>query len=191
MRSPEETGRVGDIALLGWAGVEDLRNSFNLASCSKTSDSVTLERDGAICDAGTAVGVGCGGEAAIVRVGNLAVVGMGGTEGARGVEEGDVALEGFVELGLFVHASSSKPFWTTEAELGRGGAVIGLGIVPGLWVCGEVVRSEADVIALRSTFEGGKLLLGCGRPRLGFKIPPGPENKLGAVPFEDGEFSWA
>ena len=46
-------------------------------------------------------------------------------------------------------------------------------------------------MALRSTFEGGKLLLGCGRPRLGFKIPPGPENKLGAVAFEDGELSSA
>lgn len=103
---------MGDIGLLGWAGVEDLRNSFNLASCSKTSDSVILERFGVTCNAGTAVGVGCGGEAVVVGVGvgNLAVVAMGGTEGARGVEDGDVALEGFVELGLFVHASSSKPF---------------------------------------------------------------------------------
>ena len=132
---------MGDIALLGWAGVEDLRNSLNLASCSKTSDSVTFERVGATCDVGTAVGVGCGGEAAVVGVGvgNLAVVAIGGTEGARGVEDGDIALEGFVELGLFVHASSSKPFWTTEVELGRGGAIIGLGTVAGLWVCGEVV----------------------------------------------------
>lgn len=130
------------IALLGgWAGVEELRNPLNLASCSKTSDSVTLERVGATCDAGTAVGVGCGGEAAVVGVGvgNLAMVAMGGTEGARGVEDGDVALEGFVELGLFVHASSSKPFWTTEAELGRRGPVIGLETAE-LWVCGEVVR---------------------------------------------------
>ena len=185
---------MGDIALLGWAGVEDLRNSFNLASCSKTSDSVTLERVGATCDAGTAVGVGRGGEAAVVGVGVGSLVAMGGTEGARGVEDGDVALEGFVELGLFVHASSSKPFWTTEAELGRGRTVTGLGTVAGLWLCGDVVCciwSEADVIALRSTFEGGRLLLGCGRPRLGFKIPPGPENRLGAVPFEDGEPSWA
>ena len=133
---------MGVIALLSCAGVEDLRNSFNLASCSKTSDSVTLERIGATCDAGAAVGVGCGGEAAVVGVGvgNLAVVAMGGTEGARGVEDGDVALEGLVELGLFVQASSSKPFWTTEAELGRGGAIIGLGTVAGLWICGEVVR---------------------------------------------------
>ena len=131
---------MGVIALLGWAGVEDLRNSFNLASCSKTSDSVILKRLGVTCDAGTAVGVGCGGEAAVVGVGNLAVVAMGGTEGARGVEDGDVALEGFVELGLFVHASSSKPFWTTEAELGRGGAVIGLRTVAWFWACGEVVR---------------------------------------------------
>ena len=104
---------------------------------------MTLERVGATCDAGTTVGVGCGGEAAVVGVGvgnNLAAVAMGGTEGARGVEDGDVALEGFVELGLFVHASSSKPFWTTEAELGRGRAIIGLGTVAGLWICGEVVR---------------------------------------------------
>ena len=119
-----------------------MRNSLNLANCSKTSDSVTLERVGATWDAGTAVGVGCGGEAAVVRVGvgNLAVVGMGGTDGTRGVVDGVVALKGFVELGLFVHASSSKPFWTTEAELGRGGAIIGLETVAGLWVCGEVVR---------------------------------------------------
>ena len=132
---------MGVIALLGWAGVEDLRNSFNLASCSKTSDSVTLERVGTTCGVGTAVGVGCGGEAAVVvvGVGNLAVVTMGGTEGVLGVGDGEVALEGFVELGLFVHASSSKPLWTTEAELGRG-AVIGLETVAGLWVCGEVVR---------------------------------------------------
>jgi len=121
---------VGVIALLGWAGVEDFRNSLNLASCSKISDSVVLERVGAVCDAGawgTAVGVGCGGEGTVVGVGvgNLAVVAMGGTEGTRGVE-GDPALEGFVELGLFVHASSSKPLCTTEVELGRGEAVIGL-----------------------------------------------------------------
>ena len=88
------------------------------------------------------MGVGRGGEGAVVGVGvgSLVVIAMGGTEGARGVEEGDVALEGFVELGLFVHASSSKPLWTTEAELGRGGTVKGLGTVPGLNICGEVVR---------------------------------------------------
>jgi len=46
-------------------------------------------------------------------------------------------------------------------------------------------------MALRSTFEGGRLLLGCGRPRLGFKTPPGPVNRLGAATFEGDEFSCA
>ena len=51
---------------------------------------------------------------------------VGGAEGARGAFEGGVPTSGFVELGRFVHASSSNPLTTGIAELERTGGWTGV-----------------------------------------------------------------
>ena len=139
-------------------------SSLRRASWLKISDSVVLARlvgDEEVV-AGAEVWAGAGGAAAgAAGVGSTVAGAVGGADGAR---------TGFVELGLLVHASSSNPL----AELDRGGACTGLS------KDGDEVRTP-PVRELRST-EGGKLLLGFGRPRRGaLRAPPGPcANRLGA-----------
>jgi hypothetical protein len=90
---------------------------------------------------------------------------------------GGVGATGLVELGLFVHASSSKPDAAAEfdlegawtGEVVTGGAAAGVVVV----VSGVVERaicSETDEMAPRSTAPGAVLpdLLGVGRPLRAF-----------------------
>jgi len=92
---------------------------------------------------------------------------------------GGVAATGFVELGLFVHASSSNP--DARAEFDLGGTCTGdvvvvlaeLGPTVGLDMSGVVERaicSEAVEMAPRSTAPGAVLpdLLVVGRPLRAF-----------------------
>ena len=100
----------------------------------------------------------------------------GGTEAGRAFA-GDDGGMGLVELGRFVHASSSNPEparFELAADPGRGGTVE-LGLV----VTGVPLRiwSDAELIALRSTVAGGRLLLGCGRPLRCLSAPLGPDAK--------------
>ena len=106
--------------------------------------------------------------------------GMGGTDGTRS-GMGGVGATGLVELGLFVHASSSKPdamaaefdlegtCWTGEVVVATAGAAAGEVVV----VSGVVERaicSETEEMAPRSTAPGVVLpdLLGVGRPLRAF-----------------------
>ena len=63
-----------------------------------------------------------------------------GAEGALGAVASGVGANGFVDLALGVHASSSNPLETVgaKAELDRGGACTGA--EAGLKACGELVR---------------------------------------------------
>jgi hypothetical protein len=137
------------------AAVEDvdLRSSANLASWSKTSDSVVFARllpvfcvpASAACDEVAAD--------------------AGGAEGARVAVTVGVDVVGLAELGRLVQASSSKLFGD-RVELVLGGGWTGADEEDAIW--GEVVRciwSDAVEIAPRSTDDGGRLLLGCGLPR--------------------------
>jgi hypothetical protein len=121
------------------------------------------------------------------EVGESVVAGRGGTDGARS-GTGGVGATGLVELGRFVHASSSKPDATAESDLGGGtcageAALAGGGV--GFATSGVVERaicSDAVEMAVRSTAPGAALpvLLGVGRPLLAFlSCPPGPVNRLG------------
>jgi hypothetical protein len=105
--------------------------------------------------------------------------GSGGTDGTRS-GAGGVGATGFVELGLFVHASSSKPD-AAAAEFDLDGACTGevvlaaavVGPAVGLATSGVVERaicSEAVEIAPRSTLPGivPPDLLGVGRPLRAF-----------------------
>src|SRR6266702_541497 len=122
---------------------------------------------------------GCGGEA-----GESAAPRRAGTDGARsGI--GGVGATGLVELGRFVHASSSKPELdlgggNSAGEAARGGGAVGL-VTSG--VVERAICSDAVEMAVRSTAPGAVLpvLLGVGRPLRAFlSCPPGPVNRLGA-----------
>lgn len=85
---------------------------------------------------------GCAGCAVVVGVGWGAGA-EGGAEGTRGTEIGGVGASGLVELGRFVHASSSKPLEAARAEPDLGGGCTGVEdgrALLGLRSCGEVVR---------------------------------------------------
>ena len=116
---------------------------------------------------GGAGGVGWTGGGDNARAGATAWTGggagAGGTDAARaGAGEG----VGFVEAGLLVHASSSKPLIRAAGagEALFGGA--GVGVPPvrtGLLTRGVLdlcIWSDALLIELRSTVAGGRLLLG-------------------------------
>lgn len=138
--------------------------------------------DDAVCTAG-AEGArgGWGGVGAAGVVGSPP--GIGGTDGTRS-RMGGVGATGLVELGLFVHASSSKP--PAAAEFDLAGACTGevvvlvlvivsavVGAVVGVDASGVLERAicaEAVEMALSSTAPGAVLpdLLGVGRPLRAF-----------------------
>ena len=154
------------------------------------SDSVVFAKpapvDDAVCVAG-AEGArgGWGGVGAAGVMGSPP--GIGGTDGTRS-GMGGVGATGLVELGLFVHASSSKPDAAAEFDLAGActgevvvvvlvmvGAVIGVEVGPvvGVDVSGvpeRAICSEAVEMALRPTAPGAVLpdLLGVGRPLRAF-----------------------
>ena len=76
---------------------------------------------------GGAEAVGAGG--AGVAGGGVGAAGAGGAEGARTAGGAGVGVRGFVELGLFVQASSSKPLAGILTELDRAGGLTGAGLV--------------------------------------------------------------
>jgi len=107
--------------------------------------------------------------------------GIGGTDGTRS-GTGGVGATGLVELGLFVHASSSKPdaaaefdlegTWTGEvvvAAMVAVGAAAGVVVVVS-GVVDRAICSETEEMAPRSTAPGVVLpdLLGVGRPLRAF-----------------------
>ena len=61
--------------------------------------------------------------------GGVGATGAGGAEGARAAAGAGVGVRGFVELGLFVQASSSKPLAGILTELDRAGGLTGAGLV--------------------------------------------------------------
>jgi hypothetical protein len=86
---------------------------------------------------------GCAGWAVVVGVGCGAGADVGGAEGGRGTVTGGVGPNGLVELGRFVHASSSKPLEAARDELDLGGGCADVEdgrALLGLRSCGEVVR---------------------------------------------------
>jgi hypothetical protein len=152
------------------------RSWLRRASWSKMSASVVFASppglvldEVAICVAGAdGARGGCGGSEGVTAAGR------GGTEGTRS-GTGGVAATGLVELGLFVHASSSKPDGAAEFDLEGtcegGDKVVGADV--GLDTCGVVERaicSDAVEMAPRSTAPGAVLpvLLGVGRPLRAF-----------------------
>ena len=74
-----------------------------------------------------AEGVGAGGAGG--AGGGVGAAGAGGAEGARTAGGAGVGVRGFVELGLFVQASSSKPLAGILTELDRAGGLTGAGLV--------------------------------------------------------------
>ena len=112
--------------------------------------------------------------------------GRGGTDGMRS-GTGGVGATGLVELGLFVHASSSKPDGAVEFDLDGTctGEVMVAGAAVGLATSGVVERaicSDAVEMEAISTTPAALLLdlLGVGRPlRALLSWPPGPVNRLG------------
>ena len=76
-----------------------------------------------------AVGAGGAGGAGGGAGGGVGAAGAGGAEGARTAGGAGVGVRGFVELGLFVQASSSKPLAGILTELDRAGGLTGAGLV--------------------------------------------------------------
>jgi hypothetical protein len=158
------------------------RSWLRRASWSKMSASVVFDRpapvDGACATGAEGARGGCAGAVTEDEAGSAP--GSGGTDGTRSGAVGAGAT-GFVELGLFVHASSSKPD-AAAAEFDLDGTCTGevvavaaaaLGPAVGLATSGVVERaicSEAVEMAPRSTLPGIVLpdLLGVGRPLRAF-----------------------
>ena len=128
---------------------------------------------------------GCGNVRARAARGKSDAAGRVATGGARsGI--GGVGATGVVELGRFVHASSSKPV-VAELDLGGGpgaGEVTRAGGAVGLIMSGVdelAICSDAVEMAVRSTAPGVlPALFGVGRPlRTFLSCPLGPVNRLG------------